>query len=442
LLLIAVLPLPAGAQPLPAESGAAAESVAEAEPTQAITLSEAVGLARQNAPGVVQAAGEERVRSAAVRSAYAAFIPNLSLSYGATRQFTTERTRIVDGEVVTIPDEPWSYSAGWGANVELFDGGRRFFDLRQARARSAAAGVSGVAQLYAAALDAKQQYFNVLAARESQVAARAQLEQADQQRRTSVARTRARAATRSDSLRAEIQVRSAQLAVSEARNSLDVANAALTRAVGTTYPVTAASIEIEPTTLALSAEEISALAQEGPGVQESSELFAASRAASKAAWTDYLPSVNLSYSRSGSGASNAFAPGTDLGYNGSARLSLSFPLFNQLEREQQLIQSQVARDNAEVDLRDSRLAARESVVQWLGAFAVAEEQVAAQSATIQAAEEDLRVQQQRYAVGASTLLDVLTSQTQLDQARRDLIRARYDQRVAKAQLEALVGRDL
>ena len=42
----------------------------------------------------------------------------------------------------------------------------------------------------------------------------------------------------------------------------------------------------------------------------------------------------------------------------------------------------------------------------------------------------------------STLLDVLTSQTELDQARRDLIRARYDRRVARAQLEALVGREL
>ena len=68
--------------------------------------------------------------------------------------------------------------------------------------------------------------------------------------------------------------------------------------------------------------------------------------------------------------------------------------------------------------------------------------VISQQATVEAAEEDLRVQQQRYAVGGSTQLDVLTSQTQLDQARRDLIRARYDQRVAKAQLEALVGRSL
>ena len=48
----------------------------------------------------------------------------------------------------------------------------------------------------------------------------------------------------------------------------------------------------------------------------------------------------------------------------------------------------------------------------------------------------------RYQVGASTLLDLLASQTLVNQARQNLIRARYDQRVAKAQLEALVGRSL
>ena len=93
-------------------------------------------------------------------------------------------------------------------------------------------------------------------------------------------------------------------------------------------------------------------------------------------------------------------------------------------------------------VRDARLAAMEDFTRSLGAFRSAEERVASQTATLQAAEEDLRVQRQRYAVGGSTLLDVLTSQTQLDQGRRDLIRARYDQRVAKAQLEALIGRDL
>jgi outer membrane protein len=37
---------------------------------------------------------------------------------------------------------------------------------------------------------------------------------------------------------------------------------------------------------------------------------------------------------------------------------------------------------------------------------------------------------------------VLASQSQLNNARAALIRARYDQRVARAELEALIGRDL
>ena len=52
------------------------------------------------------------------------------------------------------------------------------------------------------------------------------------------------------------------------------------------------------------------------------------------------------------------------------------------------------------------------------------------------------MQNQRYALGASTLLDVLTSQSTLNQSRFSLIQARYDARSARAQIEALVGRDL
>jgi outer membrane protein len=41
----------------------------------------------------------------------------------------------------------------------------------------------------------------------------------------------------------------------------------------------------------------------------------------------------------------------------------------------------------------------------------------------------------------STILDVLTSQTQLTQARLALVQARFAARTARAQLEALIGRD-
>ena len=102
----------------------------------------------------------------------------------------------------------------------------------------------------------------------------------------------------------------------------------------------------------------------------------------------------------------------------------------------------MAEDNAAAQLRDARLAARQSIIQQLGGLRTAEERIRIQQASVLAAQEDLRVQQQRYAVGASTLLDLLTSQSQLNQARAALIQARQDYRIARAQIEAIIGRDL
>jgi outer membrane protein len=132
----------------------------------------------------------------------------------------------------------------------------------------------------------------------------------------------------------------------------------------------------------------------------------------------------------------------DFSRSGQLRFTLTYPIFNQLTREENVVRSDVATTDAEAALRDARLAAQQSLVQYLGALRTAQQQIAIQVASVAAAEEDLRVQQQRYELGASTLLDVLTSQSQLTQARAALIQARYNYRVAKAQLEALVGRTL
>jgi outer membrane protein len=153
--------------------------------------------------------------------------------------------------------------------------------------------------------------------------------------------------------------------------------------------------------------------------------------------------VTASWSRAGNGTGDSPAwDATTLDYSGSLRFGLTFPIFDQFDRESQLTRTAVALRDAEASLRDARLAARQALTDGLGGFREATLRVDSQVATVEAADEDLRVQRDRYSLGGSTLLDVLSSQAALDQARRDLIRARYDQRVAKATLEALVGRDL
>jgi outer membrane protein len=121
---------------------------------------------------------------------------------------------------------------------------------------------------------------------------------------------------------------------------------------------------------------------------------------------------------------------------------LSYPLFNNYQREFSLTQAQVSQANADAALRDARFLAQQNLTQQLASLRAAQERIQIQEASVASAEEDLRVQQQRYTLGASTLLDLLTSQTTLNQQRAALIQARQDYRIARAQIEAIIGRDL
>jgi outer membrane protein len=186
-----------------------------------------------------------------------------------------------------------------------------------------------------------------------------------------------------------------------------------------------------------------ALALDGPAVAQARASQRAADAQQSVARASYLPTVGVSYSRSGSGADSRFGSGSaPYAYGGQLSFSISYPLFNQFSREEQVVRAKVASTTAESSLRDAQLAARQQSVQSLDALRSALDRIGAQEAAVAAAEEDLRVQQARYELGMSTIVDVLTSQTQLNQARADLIGARFDARIARVQIEALIGRDL
>ncbi|MDP1890872.1 MAG: TolC family protein [Gemmatimonadaceae bacterium] len=406
-----------------------------------IALDDAVRQAQRNAPAAVTARNALRTTAAAVRTAYAQYLPSLSVSGSGSRQ---GGETFFQGQLVPYKGSPWSFSRGMSANLELFDGGRRWFNLRAAEANVDAADASETSQRYNIALQVKQQYFAVLAARESEAAARRQLEQAAEQLKSSTAKVRAGAATKSDSLRSAIQVGNARLAQLTAQNNLRVANAGLSRLVGATDVVTATPADTaEMGRIVLDSAQLTAMALDGPSVRQAEAALAAARASKKAAKTPYMPTISSSYSLSGNNTSDTFDWGSGrIPKQNSLRFSLNFPLFNNLSREENVMRTTVAEDNAVASLRDAKLAQQQSLVQFLGAFRTAEERVAIQLSSVAAAEEDLRVQQQRYNLGASVLLDLLTSQTTLDQARASLIQARYDARIAKAQVEAVVGRDL
>ena len=407
-----------------------------------ITLDEAVRLARQNAPAAVQARNQVRSTAAVVRTRYGAFLPTLSFGGGAQKQNGTRY--LVDLDTILPNDAPWRANHSLSSNLDLFSGGRRYFDLLTARANVDAAEATEISQNFAVARDVKQQYFAVLAAREQQAAARVQLEQAQQQLRAAVARVAAGAATRSDSLRSIIQVGNARLASLTADNALASANASLSRLVGSIAVVTAVESDTATVaTITVTENELFDLIERGPTVQQSQSQLASAKQAKRSALSPYLPTLSLSLSEGFASTESGFGIlGDRRNKNLATSVRLNFPLFSGLGREQQVVNARIAEDNAEAQLRDVRLSARQQLIQQLGNFRTAEARVEIQRQSVTAGEEDLRVQTERYNLGAGTLLDLITSQSTLITARQALIQARLDARTAKAQIEALIGRDL
>jgi outer membrane protein len=408
-----------------------------------IPLPQAVALAQQNALGAIQARGQIRTAESSVRAARAALFPSLNLTMGQVNQ-SGDRFDSQGRLVPYLAPQPWSYSTGIQSSVNLFDGGRRLSEIKRSRFDVSAATANEVNERFNLALQVKTQYYGILAARESEAAARAQLQQAQEQLKASIARTAAGVATLSDSLRSVVAVGNAQLALITARNNLRVASAALTRLVGSETPVTALPADTADLSLTpIDSAMLDGLLDEGPAVKQAEAQLTSARASVRIARTPYLPSIDLTYSRSGNGFDKFYGIGDkSLAYTNNFSIRLAYPLWNSYQREDALTRARVQADVAEATVRDTRLAAQQTFVQQLGALRTAQQRIALQQVSVQAAQEDLRVQQQRYTLGASTLLDVLTSQTTLDAARSALIQARQDFRVARAELEALVGREL
>lgn len=400
-----------------------------------VTLEEAIELALRSQPTVVRARGDLDVARATQREALGNWLPNLSASSGWS---TNSATRFDPNTQRTVTAASTSYSAGLSASLELFDGFRRPALNRAAGAGTESAEAALVNQRFQVILQTKQAFFSALAAAELVRVSETRIERAAQQLKITKDKLAAGSATRSDTLRAMVELGNARLQLLNAQAQLATAEANLGRLVGADGPVRPVA---DSSLFQLGELDTAALREEArnnsPAVRLAEAQARAAAAQVAVSRAQYFPSISASYSQSFAGNSLEALNNT-----WSARLSLSWPLFNGFSRELGLSRSLAAREAADAQAADARRQADAQLTQYLTALQAAKEQLAIAEASRAAAQEDLRVQQERYRLGAATILEVLTSQVNLDQAEVDLVQARLNLLLAKAQLEALIGREL
>ncbi|MBI2566371.1 MAG: TolC family protein [Candidatus Schekmanbacteria bacterium] len=416
---------------VPARAGEVSQVAAA---TPALTLAEVVTRALAADPGAASAQGDLRVAEAARRSAKGAFAPDLTLSSGAALS-----GEIAGGSLARGGTRE-SYSAGLSSGYELYSGGRRGAELELSRAGVDASLAGLVQRRSAVALAAKQAFFRVLRDNELIRVTAARLERARQGLAAAESRVRVGSATRSDVLRAQLELNQARQATLSAEAERTTADYALGRIAGIDGPVTARAEPLtaarEPSPPIAALEAPAELAS--PAVRRAENALRSATLAITAARADYRPVIRAA---AGTGwSSTGLADGGN--GNWSVQTALSLPLFDGHQRSSAVERAEANRATAEAELADIRRATRAELARILAAISVADQKIVLAEQALAVAQEDLRVQYQRYELGVSTILDRLTSQAALVVAETDLVGARFDFELARAELDALLGKEM
>lgn len=415
---------------LTAVAGSALPAGAQTPEPRQITLEEARTLAFRNNPVAVAAEGALEVAAASRLEALGAFLPSLSVT-SAYANSSNQRFDQTTGRLIST-----SYTAQTQASYEVFTAGRKLAAYRSANARLDAADASLRAAQYQTALTTTSAYYLAAASAELATVAERRLERARQQLTFANVRLEVGTATRSDVLRAELEVANAELALIDAESDLRSARLALGRQVGLggeVQPVDASLPEAGPS---LPAPEV--LAEQA---ERSSPLSVSAQAAELAARTDrlssytsYLPSLRLT---GGYDWQSPTYPPRDQSW--SLRLTASLPVFNGFQREAAVSRASAAERTAEARARDAALSARAGAIDAAQQVESAGRRVAIARRTVELAEEDLRVQEERYQIGVATIVELQTSQLALAEAEASFVTAKQQLGVAVATLEAVLG---
>lgn len=408
-----------------------------------LTLAEAIRLAGEHSPTVVQAQGGVRSSGAAVRAAWGGFLPDIrgSASYGTSFSEGPSRTDPITGQVISGNSSSTSLGFGADASFDLFTGFRRGADLSSTRAsrRAAVAGLDY--ETAQTALLATNRFLQAL-----QNAALVRVRQdatrrAEEKRAIAIARLSTRAATIADSLQAEVDLGQARVQLVNEEARLAEAEANLARATGFTGRV--AAVEDSSLYLTVTIPEAALLLEEAsaraPGVLRAEAQADAARANVGVARSSYWPTLTVGANTRMSGTSfNDY----DLFSSRGVSLGLQWTLFNRFGRERELAQRTATRNEAEARAADARREVAANLTTQIAAARAAEQRIALTTANVEAARANARVQTERYRLGSIGIVELNASQDALSRAEEEAVSARFDYLRAKAQIEAILGRPL
>ncbi len=397
---------------------AAATLGAQGKPaSDRITFQDAIALALKNNVAVRQAENSADLSNASVRQQKQQLLPDLRLSVSGSENVgrTFNQT-----EGAVIDQRTQGMSSGLSSSLTLFDGGKTRAGIRGAEASSEAS-AQDLARARQTAVFTVASDYVALANQQEQLAVQ-QENLTAQQAQLSLIETFVKASARpiSDQYQQAASVASAKLAVVQAQRAVELAKVDLIQALqldpSATYDFVAPTLAPNATSTPLNLDSLIARAYKARADLDANEArVTAAIQDVKAAKASRLPTISVSgsYSSAYSSASAlSIADQLDQRRGGSIGVGVSIPLFDRGSASIAEQRAQIAEENARLSLDSQKQAVALDVRRAYLDQLSAREQLDAAEAQLAAATQAVTMTEQRYRVGAATLVEVTQARAQ------------------------------
>lgn len=415
-----------------------------AQQVQRITFADAIQLALKQNLTVRQIENNLVVQQATADQARSNLLPDFSFTTSANDNVGQQFNSNI-GKLTT--QQTQSLSPSVGSNILVYDASRTMANIRSAREtanaltgdvfRTKQTAVFTVASDFVALVSAQSQ---LDVQKENLVALQAQLDQIQQF-------ANAGARPISDLYQQQASVASAQLSVTQADQAVEVAKINLIQALqldpAREYEFVAPTIPDVTITRTFRLDSLVAVAYaKRPDIAAERARVAAAVQDVKSARAGRMPTVNarVSYgtnytSASDSGLFNQFTQRR----GGQVGLSFTLPIFDRGSVSLSEQRAAIAEENANLALiNQQQTVALEVRRAWLNVRS-AQQQLTAATAQQVAAQQALDAVQQRYNVGAATLIEITQARSQLVNAQSALSTAKYNLVLTQAVLSYYTG---
>jgi outer membrane protein TolC len=393
-----------------------------------LTLAEVVDLGLRNNPETRLSWANARAAAAAYGSERGAYFPTIDGDITATRLKTVaSQGRSAVTQSVLSPSLSLSYL--------LFDFGGRSGNVGAARNALLAANYTHNSTLQGVVLQIQTAYFQYIANRALLSAQRTTVTEARANLAAAEERHRVGVATIADVLQARTAASQADLAAETTEGNLQTSRGALALSLGIPanlpYDIdsTAGQVPVSVLTDSVDAVINEAVAAR-PDLAAARAEFEASRSRISAVRANRLPSLVLN----GTGGRTYTTNLPQGGNNYTVSLGLRIPLFAGFSR---LYDERQAAAQADADAARADLLGQQVVYQVFSSYhslQTAARRVRTAQDLIASAEQSTEVAQGRYRAGVGSVLDLLSAQTALADARAQQVLARLEWNTSLAQL--------